>query len=122
VVELRGFEPLTFSLRTRRATNCAIAPSALRPVESSTGLRVRNKPLARVARVPPGAVPTLACGRLDAAEEGNRWDKRALIFGARTDGVRVPLPWRLVQPRMGIPVVLRQHEQGRLRCSFASHW
>ena len=27
-VELRGFEPLTFSLRTRRATNCAIAPSA----------------------------------------------------------------------------------------------
>ena len=26
VVELRGFEPLTFSLRTRRATNCAIAP------------------------------------------------------------------------------------------------
>lgn len=27
VVELRGFEPLTFSLRTRRATNCATAPS-----------------------------------------------------------------------------------------------
>src|ERR1700709_1554570 len=27
-VELRGFEPLTFSLRTRRATNCATAPSA----------------------------------------------------------------------------------------------
>ena len=26
VVELRGFEPLTFSMRTRRATNCAIAP------------------------------------------------------------------------------------------------
>ena len=26
VVELRGFEPLTFSLRTRRATNCATAP------------------------------------------------------------------------------------------------
>jgi site-specific DNA recombinase len=25
-VELRGFEPLTFSLRTRRATNCATAP------------------------------------------------------------------------------------------------
>ena len=25
-VELRGFEPLTFSLRTRRATNCAMAP------------------------------------------------------------------------------------------------
>src|SRR5690242_19665379 len=28
VVELRGFEPLTFSLRTRRATNCATAPRA----------------------------------------------------------------------------------------------
>ena len=29
-VELRGFEPLTFSLRTRRATNCAIAPRPTR--------------------------------------------------------------------------------------------
>ena len=28
LVELRGFEPLTFSLRTRRATNCATAPAA----------------------------------------------------------------------------------------------
>lgn len=27
LVELRGFEPLTFSLRTRRATNCATAPN-----------------------------------------------------------------------------------------------
>ena len=26
LVELRGFEPRTYSLRTRRATNCAIAP------------------------------------------------------------------------------------------------
>lgn len=26
MVELRGIEPLTFSMRTRRATNCAIAP------------------------------------------------------------------------------------------------
>ena len=26
LVELRGFEPLAFSLRTRRATNCATAP------------------------------------------------------------------------------------------------
>ena len=29
-VELRGFEPLTFSLRTRRATSCAIAPCRFR--------------------------------------------------------------------------------------------
>ncbi len=28
LVELRGIEPLTFSMRTRRATNCAIAPAA----------------------------------------------------------------------------------------------
>ncbi len=33
-VELRGFEPLTFSLRTRRATNCAIAPE-IRPAAGS---------------------------------------------------------------------------------------
>ncbi len=26
LVELRGIEPLTFSMRTRRATNCATAP------------------------------------------------------------------------------------------------
>ena len=31
-VELRGFEPLTFSLRTRRATNCAIAPRCSRSI------------------------------------------------------------------------------------------
>jgi site-specific DNA recombinase len=29
LVELRGIEPLTFSMRTRRATNCATAPSYL---------------------------------------------------------------------------------------------
>jgi site-specific DNA recombinase len=29
MVELRGFEPLTFSLRTRRATNCATAPDCV---------------------------------------------------------------------------------------------
>lgn len=30
MVELRGIEPLTFSMRTRRATNCAIAPCGSR--------------------------------------------------------------------------------------------
>ncbi len=29
--EPRGFEPLTYSMRTSRATNCAIAPSISRP-------------------------------------------------------------------------------------------
>ena len=28
IVELRGIEPLTYSMRTSRATNCAIAPGA----------------------------------------------------------------------------------------------
>ena len=27
LVELRGFEPLTYTLRTYRATNCAISPN-----------------------------------------------------------------------------------------------
>ena len=34
-VELRGIEPLTFSLRTRRATNCATAPSLPQDTRSS---------------------------------------------------------------------------------------
>jgi hypothetical protein len=37
MVELRGIEPLTFSMRTRRATNCAIAPST-----GSTGYQCRS--------------------------------------------------------------------------------
>jgi hypothetical protein len=35
-VELRGLEPLTFSLRTRRATNCAIAPRTGWPISTET--------------------------------------------------------------------------------------
>jgi hypothetical protein len=35
-VELRGLEPLTFSLRTRRATNCAIAPRTGWPISIET--------------------------------------------------------------------------------------
>ena len=34
-MELRGLEPLTFSLRTRRATNCATAPDAPRTSRAS---------------------------------------------------------------------------------------
>jgi hypothetical protein len=36
-VELRGFEPLTYSMRTSRATNCAIAPGT-----GSTGYQPRR--------------------------------------------------------------------------------
>ena len=35
-VELRGLEPLTFSLRTRRATDCAIAPDRDSPISTQT--------------------------------------------------------------------------------------
>jgi hypothetical protein len=36
-VELRGIEPLTYSMRTSRATNCAIAPDT-----GSTGYQSRR--------------------------------------------------------------------------------
>ena len=34
MVELRGIEPLTYSMRTSRATNCAIAPDTAKEVTS----------------------------------------------------------------------------------------
>ena len=48
VVELRGFEPLTFSLRTRRATNCATAPCVDVPT--------------RGEKIPPGQRPSESGG------------------------------------------------------------
>ena len=42
MVELRRFELLTFSLRTRRATNCAIAPNCLCRI-SRTGTRFKRR-------------------------------------------------------------------------------
>src|SRR5688572_30745198 len=47
-VELRGFEPLTFSLRTRRATDCAIAP------ETGSG-PISTQTLPSVTRMRPRA-------------------------------------------------------------------
>lgn len=70
LVELRGFEPLTFSLRTRRATNCAIAPWTRkryqpRPTRLSRGRRTTYRhyapALRRLAR--PASVQRIA-GRL----------------------------------------------------------
>lgn len=58
LVELRGFEPLTYSMRTSRATNCAIAPDT-----GSTGYQSW-----RVGR----KRPTLLAGRawqVEAARE-----------------------------------------------------
>ena len=44
LVELRGFEPLTFSLRTRRATNCATAPVRLLSASRNVSTRARACP------------------------------------------------------------------------------
>ena len=60
MVELRGFEPLTFSLRTRRATNCATAPSRRRTDarrKDTTGpaaLRIHRRLAPRGARAGSG--------------------------------------------------------------------
>lgn len=40
-VELRGIEPLTYSMRTSRATNCAIAPWSLAGYQPT---RINPKP------------------------------------------------------------------------------
>ncbi len=40
-MELRGFEPLTYSMRTSRATNCAIAPWSVAGYQQSTVDRKR---------------------------------------------------------------------------------
>ena len=48
MVELRGLEPLTFSLRTRRATSCAIAPRI--------GVADQHRDFTTVTRRRPGAI------------------------------------------------------------------
>ena len=53
VVELGGFEPPTFSLRTRRATNCAIAPRSSPSATRSSGRR---------GGTPPGRAPLTGAG------------------------------------------------------------
>ena len=65
LVELRGLEPLTFSLRTRRATNCAIAPR--RPAGP---ISIETLPLQAVAAccVSASSSPVVATG--SASEAG----------------------------------------------------
>lgn len=48
LVELRGFEPLTFSLRTRRATNCAIAPDPMIIASPAARVPARGRLLGHV--------------------------------------------------------------------------
>ncbi len=62
MVELRGIEPLTFSLRTRRATNCATAPRDFREYHQISAAEKRCGPQHRPASVP--VVPFLIVGSL----------------------------------------------------------
>ena len=66
VVELRGFEPLTFSLRTRRATNCAIAPRYSQKPKRVTGkfanyeaVGLRSRKITRLRPRQPGRFITI---------------------------------------------------------------
>lgn len=52
MVELRGIEPLTYSMRTSRATNCAIAPRSLARYQPCAGLLLTGRP----GQVEPAAV------------------------------------------------------------------
>ena len=51
MVELRGLEPLTFSLRTRRATSCAIAPRTSGPDQHRDLTTVRLRQTLAILRL-----------------------------------------------------------------------
>ena len=84
MVELRGFEPLTFSLRTRRATNCATAPCA---GEIST--RVAGPPnRPGLLRGCPGWRRTTSIGRQPLSPpplSAAAWRDLARVAGDRAD-------------------------------------
>ena len=64
LVELRGFEPLTFCMPCRRATNCAIAP---RTPQLYRGRNDRSKPARTPDRRPrQRSSPSTACGQAPA--------------------------------------------------------
>ena len=67
-VELRGFEPLAFSLRTRRATNCATAPKRDHD-NTGDGRRPRNRRRARHTLTTMRLrMPSSRAGRADPAD------------------------------------------------------
>ena len=70
LVELRGFEPLTFSLRTRRATNCATAPWCGR----NDNTRGNAAPNRSGTRVPPtsGHACATVCGGMARRARAHR--------------------------------------------------
>jgi site-specific DNA recombinase len=94
LVELRGIEPLTFSMRTRRATNCATAP-CLKPVEHNSArrgpgegvtLRTRGGRGVRPVRPVRGRRgPRRRCRRRRRAG-GCGWSARACVRSRRVRG------------------------------------
>ncbi len=84
IVELRGFEPLTFSMRTRRATNCAIAPDT-----GSTGYQ--SRPAGRK----PARLLTRGAGKVEVTRE---WgvvqvlEDRILVVDLQHHRTRPPQP------------------------------
>jgi hypothetical protein len=81
VVELRGFEPLTFSLRTRRATNCAIAPNCLCRISRAEPSVLRLSPGRHpfTLRISPHAArrPS-ASARIRSAKKSGGWATRRM--------------------------------------------
>ena len=82
-MELRGFEPLTFSLRTRRATNCAIAPrTGLGPISTQT-LPPSGGGGLEPFRRPVSAAEAWAAAGGASAMTGTRWVGRRADVGPR---------------------------------------
>ena len=57
LVEHRGFEPLTFSLRTRRATNCANAPTTRLRYHTLATPRHTTHDWAKTSSIPKANLP-----------------------------------------------------------------
>src|SRR4051794_29579245 len=92
LVELRGFEPRTFSLRTRRATNCATAPwcgphdNTRRhrvPTTSDGAVGVSPPTLRGMARsVTPPTPPSRQSFVPPLVRAASEWTWRLLLIGA----------------------------------------
>jgi site-specific DNA recombinase len=85
VVELRGFEPLAFSLRTRRATNCATAPEARETITSAPA------PAEKRGRAGRTAGPSPTSGEWTAYQpqcrtQGQRWMRSRQLAGTAPAG------------------------------------
>ena len=124
-VELRGFDPLTFSLRTRRATNCATAPDA--PLDDAVG-NVSTSPRRAPNRLrqlptrppePPTQRPEVTTRRsVRSRRRGAR--RRPCAPSGQHDRPRRP-PGRSGRPRRCDPRSTRRCRPGRW-CAPCGGW